>query len=79
MRIEVTVPDEWTPGLTLAMQQLLQHAVRNGYPSSPPAPGRDAEQIQEIDHQIRALVRELRPGRLSSGTRGSQRPGAPGL
>lgn len=59
MRIEVTVPDEWTPGLTLAMQQQCQRAVRDGWPPvtclNHEAP---AGQIEEIDHQIRVLVQD---------------------
>jgi len=59
MRIEVTVPEEWTPGLTLAMQQLLQRAVRDGWPLVT-CLNHDAtaDQIEEIDHQIRALVQD---------------------
>ncbi len=59
MKIEVIVPDEWSPGLTLAMQQLLQHAVRSGWPLvTCLRPEATAEQIEEIDHQIRALVQD---------------------
>ena len=32
MDIQISVPDEWSPQLTLAMQQLLQHAVHSGWP-----------------------------------------------
>lgn len=57
MKIEVVVPDEWTPGLALAMQQLLQHAVRDGWPLiTCLRRGATAEEIEEIDHQIRVLV-----------------------
>jgi hypothetical protein len=60
MRIEVTVPDEWTPGLTLAMQQLLQRAVRDGWPLvTCLSHDATADQIEEIDQQIRALVQDL--------------------
>ena len=59
MNIEVTVPDEWTPGLTLAMQQMLQQAVRSGWPLITCLRREaTADQIEEIDHQIRALVRD---------------------
>jgi hypothetical protein len=59
MRIEVTVPDEWTPGLTLAMQQLLQRAVRDGWPLvTCLSHDATADQIEDIDHQIRALVQD---------------------
>ncbi len=59
MKIEVVVPDEWTPGLTLAMQQLMQQAVRSGWPLITCLRREaTAEQIEEIDHQIRALVQD---------------------
>jgi hypothetical protein len=59
MRIEVTVPEEWTPGLTLAMQQLLQRAVRDGWPLvTCLSHDATADQIEEIDHQIRVLVQD---------------------
>ena len=59
MNIEVTVPDEWTPGLTLAMQQMLQQAVRSGWPLITCLRREaTADQIGEIDHQIRVLVRD---------------------
>ena len=59
MNIEVTVPDEWTPGLTLAMQRMLQQAVRSGWPLITCLRREaTADQIEEIDHQIRALVRD---------------------
>ena len=59
MKIEVVVPDEWTPGLTLAMQQLMQQAVRSGWPLITCLRREaTAEQIEEIDHQIRVLVQD---------------------
>jgi len=59
VNIEVVVPDEWTPGLTLAMQQLLQRAVRSGWPLiTCLRPDATAEEIEEIDHQIRVLVQD---------------------
>ena len=58
MKIEVVVPDEWTPGLTLAMQQLLQQAVRSGYPLITSSAGGDAEQIEDIYHRIGTVVQE---------------------
>ena len=59
MNIEVTVPDEWTPGLTLAMQQMLQQAVRSGWPLITCLRREaTADQIEEIDHQIRVLVQD---------------------
>ncbi len=58
MRSEVTVPDEWTSGLTLARQQLLR-AVRDGWPLvTCPSHEATAGQIEEIDHRTRALVQD---------------------
>jgi hypothetical protein len=55
VKIEIVVPDEWTPGLTLAMQQ----AVRSGWPLITCLRREaTAEQIEEIDHQIRVLVQD---------------------
>jgi hypothetical protein len=59
MNIEVTVPDEWTPGQALAIRQLLQHAIHTGQPVitfvrkdvSP-------ERLKEIYDRINALVQE---------------------
>ncbi len=59
MKIEVVVPDEWTPGLTLATQQLLQHAVRSGYPIiSVLRPDATPEQIQDVYQRIGTVVRK---------------------
>ena len=59
MNIEVIVPDDWPPGLTLAMQQLMQRAVRSGWPLiTCLRPDATADQIEEIDRQIRALVQD---------------------
>ena len=59
MKIEVVVPEEWTPALTLAMQQLMQRAVRTGWPLvTCLRPDVTPEQIQDIDNRIKAIVRE---------------------
>ena len=59
MKIEVTVPDEWTPELTLAVQQLLQRAVRSGWPLIICLrPDATAEQMTDIYQRIRALVQD---------------------
>ena len=59
MKIEVVVPDAWTPELTLAVQQLLQQAVISGYPlitvlRSDVTP----DQLQDIDNRIQSMVRQ---------------------
>ena len=32
MMVEVNLPEEWPPALALATAQLLQHALRDGFP-----------------------------------------------
>jgi hypothetical protein len=59
MMIEVMVPDEWTPGLTLATQQLLQKAVRSGWPViTCLRQDATADQIEDVYRRIGALVSE---------------------
>ncbi len=59
MNIEVTVPDTWSPELTLTVQQLLQQAVRSGWPLIICLrPDVTAEQMTEINERIRALVQD---------------------
>ncbi|HUY46537.1 MAG TPA: hypothetical protein VMV92_12515 [Streptosporangiaceae bacterium] len=59
MIFEVTVPDEWTPGLTLAMQKLMQQAVRTSCPViTCLRPDVTVEQLQDIYQRIEALVQE---------------------
>ena len=76
MNIEVMCLTSWTPGLTLALQQLLQQSVRNGWPLiTCLRPDATAEQIEEIDHQICGLGRVTDGG----GGAGDAGPGSPGL
>ena len=57
MNIEVTVPDEWSPALTLTVQQLLQQAVRNGWPLIICLrPDVTPEQMADINLRVRGLV-----------------------
>jgi hypothetical protein len=59
MNIEVAVPDDWTPGQTMAVRQLLQHALRNAQPVIALV-RKDAtpEQLQDIYRRIEELIRE---------------------
>ena len=59
MVIEIAVPDEWTPGLALATRELLQRAVRGGYPLVTYARS-DAtpEQLRDVLTRIQALIEE---------------------
>ncbi len=59
MNIEVSVPDDWTPGQAWAVGQLLQHAVRNAQPVI--ALVRNdvtAEQLQDIYRRVEEVIRE---------------------
>jgi hypothetical protein len=59
MKIEVVVPDAWTPELTLAVQELLQQAVINGYPLiTVLCPDVTPDQLQDIDNRIQSMVRQ---------------------
>jgi len=61
MKIELEVPDDWTPGQTLATRAIMQHVVRAGHPVVA-AVRRDAtpEQLEHIYRQLGALLREAR-------------------
>lgn len=59
MTIEIRVPENWAPGVTLAMRQLLQAAIDNGLPlvttiRQDAAP----EDVRAIAGRIRRLVSE---------------------
>lgn len=59
MDIQISVPDEWSPQLTLAMQQLLQHAVHSGWPLiTCLRPDVTPQQLQDISQKINALVKD---------------------
>lgn len=59
MTIEISVPDEWTPGQAVAVRALLQRAVRAGQPliaavRADATPG----ELREIYGRVDALLRE---------------------
>ncbi len=59
MDIQISVPDEWSPQLTLAMHQLLQHAVHSGWPLiTCLRPDVTPQQMQDISQKINALVKD---------------------
>jgi len=59
MNIEVAVPDDWTVGQAFAVQQLLQHAVRNAQPViAIIRKDITAEQLQDIYRRIEEVIRE---------------------
>lgn len=68
MDIEVAVPDDWTVGQTFAVQQLLQHAVRDAQPVIALV-RKDVtpEQLRDIYRRIEQVIRdahlEVPPGR----------------
>ncbi len=59
MKIELTIPEEWSPELALALRALLQQAIDHGCPIivsvRADAP---AGEISDLQDRIRALVRE---------------------
>jgi hypothetical protein len=59
MKIEISVPDEWTPGQALAIRALLQQVLRSGQPLIA-AVRADVtpDQLGEIYGQVGALLRE---------------------
>jgi len=59
MNIEVAVPDDWTVGQTFAVQQLLQHAVRDAQPViTIVRKDITVEQLQDIYRRIEEVIRE---------------------
>lgn len=59
MKIEIVVPDDWTPGQALAMRQLLQQAVSTALPVVTfVRKDVTAEQLEEIYARIWTLIRE---------------------
>jgi hypothetical protein len=59
MVIEISVPDEWTPGQALAVRALLQRAMYGGHPLIA-AIGAAAtpDQLRGICGRVEALLRE---------------------
>jgi len=59
MTLEIAVPDEWSPGLTLAIRALLEHAVRTGFPIiASVRPDATADQVGSLYSQICGLIDE---------------------
>lgn len=59
MVIEIIAPDDWSPGQTLAVQQLFQHVVRGAQPViCSVREDITPEQLEDIYHRINALIRE---------------------
>ena len=59
MTIELSVPNDWTPGQTLAMRTLLQQVLRTGHPIvTVVRPDATPDQIDDITGRVAALIRE---------------------
>jgi hypothetical protein len=59
MKIVLTIPEEWSPELALALRALLQQAVNHGCPIVVSIRGdATAEEISALQARIRALVQE---------------------
>ena len=59
MTIEISVPDEWTPGQAVAIRALLQQAIYGGHPLIA-AIKADAtpDQLRDMYGQVEALLRD---------------------
>ena len=59
MEIQISVPDEWSPQLALAMQQLLQHAMHSGWPLiTCLRPDITPDQLKDISLKVTAMVKD---------------------
>jgi hypothetical protein len=59
MNIEIAVPEEWTPGQTWAMRQLLQQAMQTGQPVIAfVRKDVSADELKEIYDRINALIQK---------------------
>lgn len=59
MNIEVSVPDDWTPGQAMAVRQLLQHAMCDAQPViALVRKDVTAEQLHDIYRRIEEVIRE---------------------
>jgi hypothetical protein len=59
MTIEITIPEDWTPGQALATRALLQHAILNATPVIAfVRKDVTADQLEEIYKRVEALIRE---------------------
>lgn len=59
MIIELEIPDNWTPGQTLAMRAIMQRALRAGHPIiAAVRPDATPEQLEDIYARLGALLRE---------------------
>lgn len=59
MTIEISVPDEWTPGQAIAVRALLQQVMHGGYPLIA-AIRADAtpDELRDIYGRVEALLRD---------------------
>lgn len=59
MKIMLTIPEEWSPELALALRTLLQQAIDHGCPIVVGVRGdAPADEISGLQARIRALVQE---------------------
>ncbi len=60
MTIEISIPDEWTPGQAVAVRALLQQAIYGGHHPLIAAIRADAspDQLRDIYGQVETLLRE---------------------
>jgi hypothetical protein len=59
MTLEINLPEEWPPGLALAVAQMMRESFKEGFPIIIPV-RRDAtpEQISGAFERVRAVIQE---------------------
>lgn len=59
MTLEVRIPDEWPPALTLATRALLEQAIQTGFPViASVRPDATGDQVESLYSRINALIIE---------------------
>lgn len=59
VNIEVTVPDDWTPGQALVFRQLLQHSMRGAQPIiALVRKDATAQQLHDVYRRVEEVIRE---------------------
>jgi hypothetical protein len=57
MNVEVTVPDDWTPGQALVFRQLLQHSLQGAQPViALVRKDATAEQLQDVYRRVEEVI-----------------------
>ncbi len=76
MTLEFAVPSEWSAGLALAFAEMMQEAIKEGFPIVVPV-RKDAlpEQISQVLHDVRRHIQNIGLAAAGSSDRPSPGPG----